>query len=332
MRTSASASGVCEQVLPAEGDASRDAGGAGIVVQFADPGRIDVDAEAARAVAAGGGDQDAAVARAEVDDIIVGPDLGEAEHRVDHLEVGRDIGDVEPRPALDELGRVEVVAGLRRRRLSPQPKRSSIAASAAQQRTNVTASCSPKSSSIPLSLSGRECHQKVKDEGRRDVPDDSQDEAGAMTPLHPDQVKVLAIRTGLLAALLALAALAADLGPVRRTPLAAFLLPLAVLALGVLATLVLPRRRYRRWGYREGEDELEIRRGMLVRVRTIVPFGRVQHIDVAQGPVQRRFGLATLILHTAGTQSAAVPLPGLLHGEAEAMRDRIRAKIRQEFV
>lgn len=168
------------------------------------------------------------------------------------------------------------------------------------------------------------------------MPHDSQDEIGgepeAMTPLHPDQVKVLTIRIGLIAALFALAAVAADLGPLRATPLPAFLLPVAVLALGLSATLMLPRRRYRRWGYREGADELEIRRGMLIRVRTIVPFGRVQHIDVAQGPVQRRFGLATLILHTAGTQGAAVPLPGILHREAEAMRDRIRAKIRQEFV
>lgn len=168
------------------------------------------------------------------------------------------------------------------------------------------------------------------------MPHDSQDEASAepeaMTPLHPDQVKVLAVRTGLIAALLLLAAVAADLGPLRQTVLPAFLLPAAVLALGLLATLVLPRRRYRRWCYREGADELDIRRGMIVRVRTIVPFGRVQHIDVAQGPVQRRFGLATLILHTAGTQGAAVPLPGILHEEAEAMRDRIRAKLRQEFV
>ena len=168
------------------------------------------------------------------------------------------------------------------------------------------------------------------------MPHDSQDEIvaerEAMTPLHPDQVKVLAIRTGLIAGLFALAALAADLGPLRATPLPPLLLPAAVLVPGVLATLILPRRRYRHWGYREGGDELELRRGLLVRVRTIVPFGRVQHIDVAQGPVQRRFGLATLVLHTAGTQGAAVPLPGILHREAEAMRDRIRAKIRQEFV
>jgi membrane protein YdbS with pleckstrin-like domain len=162
------------------------------------------------------------------------------------------------------------------------------------------------------------------------VADEIQDEA--MTPLHPSQIRVLTIRAGLLAAVLALAAFALDRGPLRRTAVPPFAVPIVVLALGLAATFVLPRRRYRRWGYREGEDELQIRRGMLVRVRTIVPFGRVQHIDVAQGPIQRPFGLATLILHTAGTQGAAVPLPGLLHADAEAMRDRIRAKIRQELV
>jgi hypothetical protein len=67
-------------------------------------------------------------------------------------------------------------------------------------------------------------------------------------------------------------------------------------------------------------------------VRTVVPFGRVQHIDTTQGPIERRLGLATLILHTAGTRSAAVSLPGLREADAEQMRDRIRAKIRQDLV
>jgi uncharacterized protein len=104
-----------------------------------------------------------------------------------------------------------------------------------------------------------------------------------------------------------------------------------VALLALFAILFLPRRRWRAWGYREEEDELHIRHGLLVRTRSVVPFGRVQHIDVAQGPVERRFGLATLILHTAGTRGAAMPLPGLPHAEAERMRDRIRAKIRQEL-
>ena len=101
---------------------------------------------------------------------------------------------------------------------------------------------------------------------------------------------------------------------------------------GLAATLVFPVRRYRGWGYREGEDEIEIKRGRLIRVRTIVPHARVQHIDVAQGPIQRLFGLGTLILHTAGTHGASVPLPGLAYSDAEEMRDRIRAKIRQDLV
>jgi uncharacterized protein len=164
-------------------------------------------------------------------------------------------------------------------------------------------------------------------------PDGTGDEPSAMTPLDPAHVAVLRIRFGLIAAAAALVALVAmSQRALAALPGPAWLLPAIVLAAGLLATLVLPVRRYRGWGYREGEDEIEIRRGRLVRVRTIVPFGRVQHIDVALGPIQRMFGLGTLILHTAGTQGASVPLPGLPVAEAEEMRDRIRAKIRQDLV
>jgi membrane protein YdbS with pleckstrin-like domain len=62
-----------------------------------------------------------------------------------------------------------------------------------------------------------------------------------------------------------------------------------------------------------------------------VPFGRVQHIDVTQGPLERRFGLGTLVLHTAGTRSGAVGLPGLLFEEAGQIRDHIRLKIREDI-
>ncbi len=63
-----------------------------------------------------------------------------------------------------------------------------------------------------------------------------------------------------------------------------------------------------------------------------MPFGRVQHIDVAQGPIERQFGVARLILHTAGTRSSAVGLPGLDTGEAGRIRDVIRSRIRQDLV
>jgi membrane protein YdbS with pleckstrin-like domain len=174
--------------------------------------------------------------------------------------------------------------------------------------------------------------QKLKNIGRPSVePGGTGDEASAMTPLDPDHVSVLRVRFGLVTA--ALVALVAMNGRAfAALPVPGWLLPAAILMAGLVATLILPVRRYRGWGYREGEDEIEIRRGRLVRVRTIVPFGRVQHIDVAQGPIQRMFSLGTLILHTAGTRGASVPLPGLPVAEAEEMRDRIRAKIRQDLV
>ena len=152
-----------------------------------------------------------------------------------------------------------------------------------------------------------------------------------MTPLHPGQLWVLRIRGAISSLFPLIAALAADIGPLRETAVQPGVVPAVVAALIMVGLLVLPARRYRAWGYHEGEDELHIRRGLLVRVRTIVPFGRVQHIDVAQGPIERLFGVATLILHTAGTRGSAVALPGLVHVDAEAMRDRIRSKIRQEL-
>lgn len=160
----------------------------------------------------------------------------------------------------------------------------------------------------------------------------------AMVSLHPNQVWVLRIRAAIFAAFVLIAATIFDgwasygIGPLAWTGLPPGLIPAAVALLAIAGIIIIPPRRYRAWGYREDEDELHIRSGLWLRVRTVVPFGRVQHIDIAHGPIERGFGLATLILHTAGTRGAAVPLPGLAQEEAEQMRDRIRAKIRQELL
>jgi membrane protein YdbS with pleckstrin-like domain len=183
-----------------------------------------------------------------------------------------------------------------------------------------------------LSLSGKECHQASAEKGRPSVEANDSPGEKVMTPLHPNQVWVLRIRAGIAAVIALLVVTLFDLGVLRETALPAGAVPGFVALLALLAVIVLPPRRYRAWGYREEVDELHVRHGLFTRVRSVVPFGRVQHIDIAHGPVERRFGLATLILHTAGTRGAAVPLPGLLHEEAERMRDRIRAKIRQDLV
>ena len=156
--------------------------------------------------------------------------------------------------------------------------------------------------------------------------------ARAMTPLHPNQIWLLRIRGLITAVTMVLPVLVLESALRDENPLR-FGLATGIAALvGFAALILLPQRRYRAWGYREEEDELHIAHGLLVRVSTVVPFGRVQHIDITHGPIERRLGLATLVLHTAGTRSAAVSLPGLLEPDAEQMRDRIRAKIRQDLV
>jgi len=101
-----------------------------------------------------------------------------------------------------------------------------------------------------------------------------------------------------------------------------------VLVLAAVASFAVWRQRwpaieYRYASYRVDADGLEIRRGVFFRSVTNVPRSRVQHTDVAQGPLQRQHGLATLIVHTAGSDSAEVHLPGLPHDTALRIRDHL---------
>ncbi|MDZ3833279.1 MAG: PH domain-containing protein [Sphingopyxis sp.] len=97
------------------------------------------------------------------------------------------------------------------------------------------------------------------------------------------------------------------------------------------AVLAFPSRRAQRWGFKIGEGQLRVARGWLFRTDTIVPFVRVQHIDVGQGPVERWFGLSHLIVHTSGTHNSTVTLPGLPADLAAAMRETIRRHIQTDF-
>lgn len=107
-----------------------------------------------------------------------------------------------------------------------------------------------------------------------------------------------------------------------------------VLAAGVFAALValaglsawfLPPLRLAHTRWRLTALGLEIRRGVWFRHWISVPRARVQHTDVERGPLGRRFGLATLVLHTAGHQDSEVRLDGLEHGVALALRDHLLA-------
>jgi uncharacterized protein len=96
----------------------------------------------------------------------------------------------------------------------------------------------------------------------------------------------------------------------------------AGVALLLAIAWVVLRGRYRSWGYLERADDLVVRHGLLFRQVTVVPYGRMQFIDVSAGPMDRLFGLATVQLHTAAAASDA-RIPGLEQAEADRLRDRL---------
>lgn len=98
---------------------------------------------------------------------------------------------------------------------------------------------------------------------------------------------------------------------------------LIVLAAGVLLDALL-QRRVAAWGYLEREDDLLIKRGLMVRRLSVVPYGRMQFVDVTAGPIERSFGLATVRLHTAAAATDA-RIPGLEADYAARLRDQLAA-------
>ena len=88
-----------------------------------------------------------------------------------------------------------------------------------------------------------------------------------------------------------------------------------------------PRWRYRAWGYALHDDELVLEHGVITNVRTVVPLRRIQHLDVSQDLFEREFDLGRLVIHTAGTRSSNVVIPGLPLSTAEQIRDEVKQYI-----
>ena len=101
----------------------------------------------------------------------------------------------------------------------------------------------------------------------------------------------------------------------------------AVIAAVVLLGLAwwgrrLINRNYLAWGYAERDEDLLVVRGWLFRRLVVVPYGRMQFVDVTAGPLERRFNIATVQLHTAAAASDA-RIPGLPPDEAHRLRDTL---------
>jgi membrane protein YdbS with pleckstrin-like domain len=97
----------------------------------------------------------------------------------------------------------------------------------------------------------------------------------------------------------------------------------AVLAIAVWRSFVTVRA-VKAWGYAERDNDLLVRHGLVIRRLSIVPYARMQFVDVTAGPLERAFRLATVQLHTAAAASDA-RIPGLPPEEASRLRDRLTA-------
>jgi uncharacterized protein len=105
---------------------------------------------------------------------------------------------------------------------------------------------------------------------------------------------------------------------------------LPLIAVGVLLVIsvgVTPGLRWRRWRYEIREDEVDLQRGIVWVSRTLVPLARIQHVDTQSGPLQRRFGLATVVFYTA---AGANQIPELSAPVAAEVRDRIAELTREQ--
>lgn len=149
-------------------------------------------------------------------------------------------------------------------------------------------------------------------------------EPAAFLPLHPDALKV-ALWAGAISYVVWMVVFTFGLFLSIFGGLRLFLIGsiawFGFASLFAFLSFYWPRVRHRHVFYRASERGLEIRRGVLWQSHIFIARSRIQHTDVAQGPLQRHLDLARLIVHTAGTHNASTSLSGIHHKEALRVRE-----------
>lgn len=99
---------------------------------------------------------------------------------------------------------------------------------------------------------------------------------------------------------------------------------LVLVSLGVLTAILLGYVRFRAWRYALRDDHLYLEYGVFIKVRTMMPYVRIQHIDSQRRFSDRLLGLSRLVVYTAGSRGADVAIPGLLPNEAHEIQEKLR--------
>lgn len=100
---------------------------------------------------------------------------------------------------------------------------------------------------------------------------------------------------------------------------------LPVIAAWAIFAVWLIFRQTKALGYAERTFDLLVRHGIMFHTTSVVPYGRLQYVEVSSGPIERMFGLAGVELHTASASTDAT-IPGLPRAEAERLRDELAAR------
>jgi membrane protein YdbS with pleckstrin-like domain len=143
-------------------------------------------------------------------------------------------------------------------------------------------------------------------------------------------VQVIRVRTLLAWIPPIIGAVVLDRVALAVTPFGGLLL-VAVPLLALLTVVTAPPRIWARLGYALEPAMLRVVRGWLFHTDTLVPLVRVQHLDIARGPLDKMFGTATLAIHTAGTHNSIVSLPGLSPERAAELAAVIRTHIKADL-
>ena len=137
-------------------------------------------------------------------------------------------------------------------------------------------------------------------------------------PLAPEALRLFVVEV--LLATVPCAAVAIAIGFAVVGGWVGIVISVVAVVVVIASAIAVPRLRLARFRFEVREDEIDLRHGIVIETRTLVPMVRVQHVDTRRTPASRFFGLAAVAFHTA---AGAIEIPALREADAAAIRDRI---------